>query len=68
MSTYLFNHTKKGDGSKRVFEDADYYDEDFNDFDLFPTDLLKYMDAEYYKDLKTLNDSPFHYKNNVQKI
>lgn len=71
MSTYVFNHTKKGDGSKRVFADGkqDYKYEDYEDLDLFQVDLLRYIDEQDYKDLKEFdNNSPFKHRKNVQKI
>lgn len=71
MTTYLFNHMKKYDGQKRVFESAphDYRDEDYTDYDLFPAELLKFMDQEDYKDLKKLdNNNPFSHRKNIQKI
>ena len=71
MPTYIFNHTKKVDGSKRVFADGkqDYKYEDYEDLDLFPVDFLIYIDEQDYKDLKELDDnSPFKHRKNVQKI
>lgn len=71
MPTYILNSIKKGDGSKLVFTDEkqDYEYEDYKDLDLFPVDLLRYIDEQDYIDLKKLdNNSPFKHRKNVQKL